>query len=155
SNVFFPRITNTIRVSKRRNRTDDSKLKRSNQKMGRTNWRNSCWRETVKQMIIATKIAGKAKDYKQFFLFFGDKIISLLELDEDISAVEETGSTFSENASLKAQHISKLLNKPVLADDSGLEIDALHGRPGIFSARYAGEPTDDGANNRKVLSELK
>lgn len=106
-------------------------------------------------MIIATKNAGKAKEFKQFFSVYGVEVISLLELDEDIPAVEETGSTFSENAALKAQHISKLLNKPVLADDSGLEIDALHGRPGIFSARYAGEPTDDGANNRKVLSELK
>ena len=61
--------------------------------------------------------------------------------------------TFEENATLKASAVSKQTNIPVLADDSGLEVDALNGRPGIFSARYAGDH-DDAANNAKLLSEL-
>src|SRR5690625_4446539 len=68
--------------------------------------------------------------------------------------VEETGSTFTENARLKAEQIADFLQKPVIADDSGLAIDYLAGRPGVYSARYAGEPTNDLLNNEKVLKEI-
>jgi len=68
--------------------------------------------------------------------------------------VEETGVTFAENATLKAEAISSALNKPVIADDSGLAIDALNGEPGVYSARYAGENKDDNANIEKVLQKL-
>src|SRR5699024_5873215 len=69
--------------------------------------------------------------------------------------IEETGTTFEENAALKAEQIAAILQLPVLADDSGLIIDALHGEPGVFSARYAGEQTNDQANIDKVLHKMR
>jgi XTP/dITP diphosphohydrolase len=78
----------------------------------------------------------------------------LLDFPE-IADVEETGLTFEENAILKAEAVSRALNKMVIGDDSGLIVDALEGRPGIYSARYAGEPKNDQNNTDKVLSELK
>jgi len=68
--------------------------------------------------------------------------------------VEETGATFLENATLKARALSECTDALVLADDSGLEVDALGGEPGVFSARYAGPEADDDANNRKLILEL-
>lgn len=106
------------------------------------------------ELIIATKNAGKAKEFQQFFAQLHIRVKSLLDFD-DLPDVEETGTTFAENARLKAETIAELLDMPVLADDSGLEIDALQGRPGIYSARYAGEDKDDEANIRKVLEEMQ
>ncbi|MGP4108395.1 XTP/dITP diphosphatase [Virgibacillus sp. L01] len=109
----------------------------------------------MKEIIIATKNPGKAEEFKTFFAKFNIKAVSLLDLSQSINDIEETGETFEENAAIKAEQIAKLMNKSVLADDSGLMIDALDGRPGIFSARYAGEPKDDNANIEKVLAELE
>ncbi|MFC4022618.1 XTP/dITP diphosphatase [Oceanobacillus longus] len=109
----------------------------------------------MNQIIIATKNKGKANEFKAFFSKYEIEAVSLLDLNKELPDVEETGSTFEENAALKAEQIATLLNTPVLADDSGLIIDALHGRPGLFSARYAGEPKNDQANIDKVLQELK
>lgn len=105
-------------------------------------------------VLIATKNKGKAKEFEALFSPKGIKVITLLDIENAID-VEETGSTFEENALLKANAISELMNMPVLSDDSGLVIDALDGRPGIFSARYAGPEKDDRANYEKVLNELK
>lgn len=69
--------------------------------------------------------------------------------------VDETGTTFLENATLKAVEISKLTDQWVLSDDSGLEVDALGGDPGVYSSRYAGEDGNDSANNSKLLTELE
>lgn len=109
----------------------------------------------MKEIIIATKNEGKAKEFKTLFDRYGIKAVSLLDLPQDLPDIEETGSTFEENAALKSEGIANILNIPVMADDSGLEIDALDGKPGIFSARYAGEPKDDKKNIQKVLEELK
>lgn len=109
----------------------------------------------MKEIVIATKNAGKAKEFKDFFATYGIQAISLLDLEQTTPDVEETSTTFEGNAALKAEQISVFLNKPVLADDSGLIIDALDGRPGIYSARYAGELKSDQANIEKVLEELK
>lgn len=109
----------------------------------------------MKQILIATKNKGKVREFKGFFREYGITVDSLLDLDENIPDIEETGDTFEENAALKAEKIAGLLNKPVLADDSGLIVDALDGRPGIFSARYAGEGKSDSDNNQKLLTELK
>ncbi|MHC9536465.1 XTP/dITP diphosphatase [Dellaglioa sp. BT-FLS60] len=103
-------------------------------------------------ILIATKNEGKAIEFKRFFNPLGFKITTLLDYPE-LPDVEETGTTFEENARLKAETISNLTQLPVLADDSGLMVDALDGRPGIFSARFAGDH-DDAANNAKLLHEL-
>jgi len=107
----------------------------------------------LREIIIATKNAGKVKDFETLFSPKGFKVKSLLDFPE-IEDVEETGVTFAENATLKAEAISSALNKPVIADDSGLAIDALNGEPGVYSARYAGENKDDNANIEKVLQKL-
>ncbi|MFD2046247.1 XTP/dITP diphosphatase [Ornithinibacillus salinisoli] len=108
----------------------------------------------MKKVIIATKNKGKAKEFKTLFAKYNIQAVSLLELKDNMPDVDETGSTFEENAALKAEEIAGVLNTPVLADDSGLVIDALGGRPGIYSARYAGEPKNDQANTEKVIAEL-
>lgn len=106
-----------------------------------------------KKIIIATKNQGKANEFKQLLEPKGYIIETLIDYP-DIPDVVETGFTFEENARLKAETISNLLQVPVLADDSGLCIDALDGSPGVFSARFAGEPKSDARNNAKVLAML-
>lgn len=107
----------------------------------------------MKEVIIATKNPGKAREFEQMFASRGMEVRTLLDFPE-LPDVEETGTSFEENAILKAETISRVLNKMVIGDDSGLMIDALEGRPGIYSARYAGEPKNDQANTEKVLREL-
>lgn len=109
----------------------------------------------MKKIIIATKNKGKAKEFKQFFSNFNIQCKSLLDLDNTYPEVEETGTTFAENAIIKAETGAALLNMPVIADDSGLMIDALDGKPGLETARYAGEHKSDEDNMQKVLQELK
>lgn len=109
----------------------------------------------LKQVLIATKNKGKASEFKEFFSKYNIEVLSLLDLEEQLPDVEETGVTFEENAALKAEQIAAILNKPVLADDSGLMVDALNGDPGIYSARYAGHGKNDQDNNVKLLNELK
>lgn len=108
----------------------------------------------MKKIIIATKNKGKAKDFEALFGPLGYEVLTLHDVAEDMD-VEETGTTFEENALLKATALANHLQTMVIADDSGLEIDALDGRPGIYSARYAGEEKSDEANIDKVLEELK
>ncbi|WAA10223.1 XTP/dITP diphosphatase [Fervidibacillus albus] len=108
----------------------------------------------MEEIIIATKNPGKAKEFEKIFNPYGIRVKTLLDFP-DAPDIAETGKTFAENAILKAEGISNLLNKPVIADDSGLTIDALNGRPGIYSARYAGEEKSDEKNIEKVLYELK
>lgn len=107
----------------------------------------------MKEIIVATKNKGKAKEFEKLFSAHGFQVRTLLDYPE-IDEVEETGTTFEENAVLKAEAVSKQLNRPVIADDSGLIVDALEGRPGIYSARYAGAEKSDEANMVKVLNEL-
>ncbi|EIJ79083.1 nucleoside-triphosphatase [Bacillus methanolicus PB1] len=108
----------------------------------------------MKEVIIATKNRGKAKEFATMFEPKGIQVKTLLDYPE-IGEIEETGSTFEENAVLKAESVAKQLGKMVIADDSGLMVDALDGRPGIYSARYAGEEKNDNANIDKVLKELE
>ncbi len=107
----------------------------------------------MNEIIIATKNKGKAKEFDQMFAPRGYKVLTLLDFPE-LKDVEETGTTFEENAILKAEAISGALGKMAIADDSGLIVDILAGKPGIYSARYAGEEKDDEANIDKVLREL-
>lgn len=110
----------------------------------------------MKKLIIATKNEGKAIEFKHFFREMAIDIRSLLEYPDpnDKLEIEEIGTTFTENATLKAEAIAKIFHTAVLADDSGLVIDALDGRPGVYSARYAGAIKSDQANMQKVLAEL-
>lgn len=109
----------------------------------------------MKQIIIATKNEGKVREFKDFFRAYDIEVLSLYDLGSELPDIEETGATFEENAALKAEQISSILHKTVLADDSGLMVDALDGAPGIYSARYAGEEKNDDANNQKLLHALK
>jgi XTP/dITP diphosphohydrolase len=108
----------------------------------------------VKEVIIATKNAGKAKEFQSLFAEKGIEVKSLLDFDH-VPDIAETGKTFAENAVLKAEAIANYFNKIVIADDSGLAVDVLDGKPGVYSARYAGEQKNDQANMEKVLAELK
>lgn len=108
----------------------------------------------MKAVIVATKNKGKAKEFERMFFPLGFDVKTLLDFEE-IDDVEETGQTFEENAILKAEAISRLTGQVVIADDSGLIVDALNGAPGIYSARYAGEDKNDEANIDKVLKELE
>jgi XTP/dITP diphosphohydrolase len=107
----------------------------------------------MKEVIIATKNIGKAREFEGIFAPRGIAVRTLLDFPE-IADIEETGTTFEENAALKAEAVAKELNRMVIGDDSGLMVDVLEGRPGIYSARYAGEPKDDQKNIDKVLNEL-
>ncbi len=103
-------------------------------------------------ILIATGNSHKTEEIKD--------ILGSNYLVDDLSGkgfpkVDETGTTFLENATLKAVEISKLTDQWVLSDDSGLEVDALDGDPGVYSSRYAGEDGNDSANNGKLLAELK
>lgn len=106
-----------------------------------------------KTVVIATGNPGKAKEFASIFGEAGYQIKTLLDYPE-LPEVAETGKTFEENARLKAETIATILKMPVLADDSGLKVDALNGLPGIYSARFAGESKSDAANNAKLLHEL-
>lgn len=105
------------------------------------------------QLLIATNNPGKAKEFKALFEPKGIEIKTLSDFPE-LPIVEETGMTFEENARLKAETITELTGLPVLADDSGIMVDVLGGMPGVFSARFSGEPTTDQRNNAKLLHEL-
>lgn len=108
----------------------------------------------MKTMIIATKNKGKAREFERLFRPLGFEVKTLLDFDE-IEDIEETGTTFEENAIIKAEAVSKETGQVVIADDSGLIVDALNGAPGIYSARYAGSDKNDEANIDKVLKELE
>ncbi|WP_141431959.1 XTP/dITP diphosphatase [Bacillus sp. 03113] len=108
----------------------------------------------MQEVIIATKNKGKAKEFQNMLLPLGFQVKTLLDFPA-IDEIEETGATFEENAIIKAEAVAKELGKIVIADDSGLIVDALEGRPGIFSARYAGLDKSDEANIDKVLTELE
>jgi len=103
-------------------------------------------------LLIATRNAHKTREIA---LILGEHFqVTDLTAHPEIPATVESGSTFLENATLKAVEASLLFEGLVLSDDSGLEVDALGGAPGVYSARYAGENADDAANRRRLLEEL-
>jgi XTP/dITP diphosphohydrolase len=104
------------------------------------------------RVVLATHNAGKVTEFAALLAPLQIELLSLQEFAA--SAPEETGLSFIENAILKARHASALAGLPAIADDSGLEVDALRGAPGIYSARYAGAGAGDAANLQKLLAEL-
>jgi XTP/dITP diphosphohydrolase len=103
-------------------------------------------------LVIATGNAGKLREFRSLLAGLPFELRSSPELGLD--SPEETGATFLANALLKARHAASLSGAAAIADDSGLEVDALHGAPGIYSARYAGAEADDAANNAKLMRAL-
>lgn len=109
----------------------------------------------MEQLIIASQNEGKIKEFRTLFQSLNIEVLSLNDVFTSIPEVVEDGDTFEANARKKAETILELVHRPVIADDSGLVIDALEGRPGVYSARYAGEPSDDRRNYEKVLKEME
>lgn len=109
--------------------------------------------ETHSELLIATGNAGKIRELNGLLADLPLRLRRLSEFSQ-ISEVEETGKTFTENALLKARLYSRQTNLWTLADDSGLEVDALGGAPGVLSARYAGPNATDEERNARLLSEL-
>jgi len=110
----------------------------------------------MKKIVLATANTHKVIEFQRIL----NELLPDLELVAasqfpGVPEVEETGSTFAENALIKARAINEFTNLPALADDSGLVVEALNGAPGIFSARYAGINADDKANVVKLLNEIK
>lgn len=105
------------------------------------------------KIVLATNNVGKISEFNEIFSQSDIEIIP--QNFFDIPEIEETGSTFLDNALLKAQHASQYTNFPVLADDSGLVVDVLNGAPGVYSARYAGVGSTSQQKIGKLLEELK
>ncbi len=106
----------------------------------------------TKKIVLASGNAGKLREFQQLLSGCGFEIVP--QSDFDLDAAEETGTTFVENAIIKARHACRATGLPAIADDSGIEVDALNGRPGVYSARYAGVDATDESNNQKLLREL-
>ncbi len=107
----------------------------------------------MKKIILASGNRGKLKEFNQLLGNSGFEVLP--QSDFDVPDAIEDGLSFVENAIIKARHASKLTGLPAIADDSGLEVDALNGQPGIYSARFSGEGATDQRNNEKLLADLK
>jgi XTP/dITP diphosphohydrolase len=108
----------------------------------------------MKSLIVASKNKGKLNEINQILTGIGFSVKGMDEVGI-YEEIEESGNTFEENAILKAKAVYKLKRRPVIADDSGLEVDYLNGAPGIYSARFAGENASDEDKNKKLLSMLE
>ncbi|MDR3214827.1 MAG: XTP/dITP diphosphatase [Bacilli bacterium] len=108
----------------------------------------------MNKLVVASNNLHKIKEIKAMLAAFNIEVLSLKDLNIDID-VEETGTSFMDNAFLKAQAIYDIIKIPVLSDDSGLEVNSLNNDPGIYSARYAGEQHNDEDNLNKLLLNLK
>ena len=108
----------------------------------------------IKELVIATHNQGKLEEFEVLMKDLPVEIKSLADF-EKIEEPEETGRTFAANARLKAMYYAKKTGKPCVADDSGLEVQALEGAPGVRSARYAGDEASDEDNNKLLLQNMK
>jgi XTP/dITP diphosphohydrolase len=105
------------------------------------------------RVVLASDNRGKLREFTQLLAPLGIEFVPQSELG--VEPAEETGATFADNAILKARHAASGSGLPAMADDSGLEVDALGGAPGVHSARYAGAHGDDAANIARLLAELR
>ena len=106
-------------------------------------------------LLIATANEGKAKEFSELLKPLKINVKPIYEFDKNFFMPEETGETFEENAKIKAESVYMATKMATLADDSGLQVDALNGAPGVYSARYAGENASDKEKIEKLLSEMK
>lgn len=109
----------------------------------------------MKKLVIASSNQGKITEIKAILKDMEIEILSMKDVFNKNIEIEENGTTFKENALIKAQAISSAINLPVLADDSGLEVDALDKQPGVYSARFLGEDTSYDVKNQYILDKLK
>ncbi|MBF9001396.1 MULTISPECIES: XTP/dITP diphosphatase [Vibrio] len=107
----------------------------------------------MKKIVLATGNQGKVREMSDLLADFGFDVVAQTELN--VSSVPETGTTFIENAIIKARHAAQETGFAAIADDSGLEVDYLKGAPGIYSARYAGEDASDEENLNKLLNAME
>ena len=107
----------------------------------------------ISRIVLASGNAGKVREINRLFAESGIEVLP--QSDFDVPDVDETGATFVENAIIKARHAARCTGLPAIADDSGIEVDALDARPGVWSARYAGENASDEDNNNRLLKELE
>ena len=107
----------------------------------------------IQKLVLASNNAGKVREFQELLAPLNFQVIPQGELG--IPSAEEPHHTFIENALAKARHASAASGLPALADDSGICAHALNGQPGVLSARFAGEPANDAANNQKLIQELK
>ena len=107
----------------------------------------------MRKVVLATNNAGKARELNAMLAELGLEVVAQSSLG--VQEAEETGRTFAENAALKAKNAASQSGLPALADDSGLEVDALGGAPGLYSARYAGPKASDADNLKKLLAAMK
>ena len=105
------------------------------------------------KVVLASGNPGKLKEFQLILRECGFEIIPQSEFS--VPEVPETGTTFVENAIIKARHASKISGLPAIADDSGIEVDALKGAPGVYSARFAGADANDRMNNEKLISLMQ
>jgi XTP/dITP diphosphohydrolase len=108
----------------------------------------------MREIVLATRNPKKRGEMAALVASVGVSVRSLCDFS-DVPEVEESGSTFAENAALKASTVAQAIGRWTLADDSGLVVDALDGAPGVHSARFAGEQRSDAANNAKLLALLR
>ncbi|MCD7893752.1 MAG: XTP/dITP diphosphatase [Erysipelotrichaceae bacterium] len=108
----------------------------------------------MKEIVVASSNEGKIKEICSMLSDISIEVKSLKDIGQDIE-IEETGKTFKENALIKAKTVCDIIHKPVLADDSGLEVKALDGAPGIYSARFLGHDTSYDIKNQYIIDAVK
>lgn len=110
-------------------------------------------RDITMRVVLATNNAGKLRELQTLLAPLAIEVVPQSHFTQE--SIDESGLSFVENAILKARHAARAAQLPSIADDSGLEVDALHGAPGIYSARYAGSDANDQQNNAKLLHALR
>lgn len=108
----------------------------------------------MKEIMIATSNAHKVEEFREMLEPLGIQVRSLLDLEEKVE-IEETGTTFAENAMIKALSVHERLGIPVISDDSGLEVDAMDKAPGVYSARFLGYDTPYEEKNQYIMDQVK
>lgn len=109
----------------------------------------------MKEIVVASTNEGKIKEIRAMLEEIGIEVKSIKDVFDEEIDIEENGQTFQENALIKAQSICDMIHKPTLADDSGLEVDAMNGQPGIYSARFMGHDTSYDIKNQYIIDQVK
>lgn len=109
----------------------------------------------MKEIVVASTNEGKIKEIRAMLEEIGIEVKSIKDVFDEKIDIEENGQTFQENALIKAQSICDMIHKPTLADDSGLEVDAMNGQPGIYSARFMGHDTSYDIKNQYIIDQVK